>query len=144
MRVAHPFMSDAWARAYGAQIQASADYRRAAATWEGAIVLKVLADPALGIPAGRGIYLDLYHGECRAAREATADDLAEAPYVITADAYTWKQVIDKRLEPIAGLLHGKLKLERGDMVTLARYVEAAMHLVDAATRVETVFPEGLQ
>ena len=48
----------------------------------------------------RAIYLDLWHGECREARAATEEDLEKAPYVVSADPYTWKLIFERKLEPI--------------------------------------------
>ncbi|MFS8641490.1 MAG: SCP2 sterol-binding domain-containing protein, partial [Symbiobacteriaceae bacterium] len=60
-----------------------------------------------------------------------------------ADAYTWKQVVDGRLDPLAAMLRGKLKIVKGNMAVLAGYVTAAKELVNSAQQVETEFPEGV-
>ena len=132
--------SDEWAKAAADVIRASDGYRAAAKSWEGAMVFTLQADPSLGVPEPRSAYLDLWHGECREGRAATPDDVAKAPYVVSADAYTWRQVLEGRLEPIQGLLRGKLKLVKGNMAVLARYVAAAKELVACATRTETKYP----
>lgn len=143
----------AWAEAWCRAINASEAYRAAAGAWEGAIVLRVSADPSFGLPEARAVRMDLWHGECRGATAvapsgASADsssdaaDEGEAPYLIEADPYSWKRVLEGELDPIAGLMRGKLKLRRGSVVELARYVGAARELVRAAVRVETSFPEG--
>lgn len=132
-----------WVNAYRARLQESESYRKAAATWQWPLILRIQPDPSIGLPDGKAIFLDLYRGDCRGARPATADDLRTAPYVIAADAFSWKQVLEKQLEPISGLLRGKLKLERGNMLTLAGYVQAAKYLVEAAQQVDTIFPDGM-
>lgn len=142
----------AWAEAWCAEINASEAYREAAAEWEGAIVLRVSADPSFGLPEARAVRMDLWHGECRGASAAPSDDGSDAadaadvgddaPYLIEADPYSWKRVLEGELDPIAGLMRGKLKLRRGSVVALARYVGAARELVRTAGRVETSFPEG--
>lgn len=136
--------SDEWCKAYGDRIRANEAYKKSAASWEWPMVYIVTKDPSLGIGEDLGIYLDLFHGDCREAREATPLEMQTAPYAISADPYTWKQVLDRNLEPISGLMRGKLKLVRGSLVTVARYVTAAKHLVDAACEVPTVWPEGLK
>lgn len=137
-----PF-TEAWAKAYCEALNANEAYRQAAATWEGAIVLAVEADPALGLEERRGIYLDLHHGACREARAATPEDFAAAPYVIAADARTWKEITEGVLDPIAALMRGKLKLEKGNMAVLAGYMMAAIELTHTARQVSTRYPEGL-
>lgn len=142
--MAHTMFSGEWARAWGERINANERYRDAAGSWEWPLVLSVQADPAFEIPEDRAVYLDLYRGECREAREATAADLDAAPFAIRSDAVTWKQVLDGKLEPIMGLMRGKLKLTKGSMATLARYVRAAKELVRSAQEVDTDFPAGLR
>jgi putative sterol carrier protein len=133
-----------WTQAFGEKIRASEAYKEAAKTWEWPLFLMLQADPSLGIPEDRLVYLDLWHGECRQARVGTRDDLERTPYIISADAYTWKQVLTRKLEPIYGIMRGKLKLVKGSMGTLAGYVLAAKELVMATTQFETRFPEGLE
>ncbi len=141
--MAYEWFTDEWARAYAEEINASARYRDSAKRWEWPLVLTAEADPSLGLESDRSIYLDLWHGECRAARVASGDDLAEAPYAISADPYTWKQVLDGQLEPISGLMRGKLRLVKGNMIALAGFVPASKELVACATRVDTALPPGL-
>jgi len=144
MSLAHAMFGADWAQAYAEQIRQHDGYRKSGATWEWPMVFKVTADPAIGLPAELAIYLDLWHGECREARVATQQDIEIAFYVLSADAATWRMVVEKKLEPIGGLMRGRLKLARGNILKLAAYVQAAQHLVEAATRVETVYPEGMR
>lgn len=131
-----------WAVAWGRQINESDAYRLAAQTWKWPVVLTMKEAPALGVPE-RSIYLDLLKGECREARSAAPEDLEETPFVLTADPKTWKQVLDGELDPIPGIMRGRIRLIRGSLATLLPYVLAAKELVSAAARVETCFPEGL-
>ena len=59
-----------WAQAWGDQIHASAAYRAAGRAWRWPLVVTMRADPDLGLPHDRSVYLDLYEGDCRAARLA--------------------------------------------------------------------------
>jgi putative sterol carrier protein len=132
--------SDQWAKAAAGVIAASDSYKQAARTWEGSMVFTLQADPSLGVPENRSVFFDLWHGECRDGRSASEQDIQSATYIISADAFTWQQVMEGKLEPIAGLMRGKLKLARGNMAVLARYVLAAKELVRSAMQVETEFP----
>lgn len=131
-----------WAAAWGRQINASDAYRLAAQTWKWPVILTMKEDPALGLPE-RSIYLDLLKGECREARSASPEDFDATTFVLAADPETWKQVLDGELEPIPGIMRGRIRLTQGSLATLLPYVLAAKELVSAATRVETLFPEGL-
>ncbi len=132
--------SPEWAERTASIIAASTGYQKAAATWEGAMIFTLQADSGLGIPENRSVFFDLHRGECRAGRVASPADLEQATYIVSADAFTWQQVMTGKLEPIAGLLRGKLKLARGNMAVLARYVLAAKELVKCAGDVPTIFP----
>jgi putative sterol carrier protein len=66
------------------------------------------------------------------------DKAATAPFCITGEYSQWKQVLLKELDPIKGMMQGKLKL-KGDLPTIVRYVKAAQELVNAASRVDTEF-----
>ncbi len=131
-----------WAVACGEQINENEDYRQAARNWEWPLVLTMSADAGLDVPE-RSVYLNLYHGDCKEARAATAADLEDAPFIIRADPHTWKQVLDRDLEPIFGLIRGKLKLAKGSLVTLLPYTTAAKEMVLSAACVETRFPPGV-
>jgi putative sterol carrier protein len=131
-----------WAVACREQINENEDYRQAAKNWEWPLVLTMAADIGLSVPE-RSVYLDLYHGECREARAATAADLDAAPYAISADPQTWKQVLERDLEPIFGLMRGKLKLAKGSLISLLPYTAAAKEMVLSAACVETQFPAGV-
>jgi putative sterol carrier protein len=131
-----------WAVACREQINENEDYRQAAKNWEWPLVLTMAADIGLSVPE-RSVYLDLYHGECREARAATAADLDAAPYAISADPQTWKQVLERDLEPIFGLMRGKLKLAKGSLISLLPYTAAAKEMVLSAACVETEFPTGV-
>lgn len=138
--MAHEVFTESWAQAWAEELNHSAAYAKSALTWEWPLVLVMEADPDENIPDPRAIYVDLYHGKCRAARVATAADLDSAPYVIAGDPFTWREVMDGQLEAIAGIMRGRLVLTRGNMVVLARYVPAATELVRAAARIESTFP----
>lgn len=132
-----------WAEAWRDQIRANGAYQAAAGGWRWPLVLVMKADPGLGLPEERSIYLDLYQGECRDARIATAEDVESTPFLLSADPRTWRQVLERRLEPIPGLMRGKLKLVKGSLAALLPYVMAAKELVESAARIETSYPGEL-
>ncbi len=141
--MSHEVFTEPWARAWADEIRSSDAYRRAARTWEGSLVLEMTADPVAAVDDGRAVFADLWRGECRDARVASAADLAGADYVIRASAPVWQRVLAGRLEPIFGLGSGKLKLARGRLAKLTPYAKASRELVRAAARVESHFPSAL-
>jgi putative sterol carrier protein len=133
------FPSKEWLEAYVERINHSPEYREAAATWEGDISYVFEAEPDKGVPEEIWSWLDLWHGECRDAKyNIPADEGAKAKFTIRAPYTRWKEVINKDLDPIKGMMQGKLKL-RGDLPTIVRYVKAANELVNLAGSVPTEF-----
>ena len=141
----HEVFSEPWVSAWADEIRGSDAYRQAAATWEGSVALamSVLGDAERGADRSgeRGVFLDLWHGECRDARVASDADLEQADFVLAADLDVWRRVLARDLDPIMGLMTGKLKLRRGSLAKLTPQMNASKELVLAATRVATAFPE---
>jgi putative sterol carrier protein len=132
------FPSDEWLELYRRRIDASDEYRDAAATWEGDIAFRFEAEPDRGVPEDLWAWLDLWHGACRQARLVSAEDGRRAAYVISAPYSRWKDVLAGELDPIKGMMQGKLKLD-GDLPTIIRYVRAATELVSLTTTVPTEY-----
>ena len=135
--------SEEWMVVYRDLINASAEYREAAHDWEGSVVYHFQAEPDKHL--GEDVYglFDLWHGECREARQITADEAEQAEFVISAPYSIWKQVMKKEIEPIRALMQGRLKM-KGDLAKAVRYTKASLLLQDIATNVpETEFLDEL-
>ncbi|MGC8900569.1 MAG: SCP2 sterol-binding domain-containing protein [bacterium] len=152
--MAIPFPSEEWISAFKEKINSNPNYKESGANWEhGTISLimqfdqdvleKIKKDPVLSkqMKEGEtavGVWLDLYHGVCREAKRVTAEEAEKAKFVIIGDYARWKSVMKKELDPVKGMMQGKLKL-KGDLPTIVRFVKAAQDLVDSATMVDTKF-----
>lgn len=138
-----PFVafSQEWVDSWAAAIRASDEYRNAARRWEWPLALVLRADPAAAAPLDRHVYLDLWRGECREARAGAEEDLARASFILGANERTWRDVLEGKLDPVAGIMLGKVKLEKGSIMTLAMHTGAAKALVATAALVDTTFPE---
>jgi putative sterol carrier protein len=140
--MAAEIFTENWASLWSNSINANEDYKKAAAKWEGAIGLVMTPDPAMGIEEERIVIADLWHGDCRGAKVATADKLGDTPYLISAEPAAWKSVLAGKTDPIVGLMGGKLKLAKGGLFALLPYAKAAKELVRSAIAVDTSFPQG--
>ena len=134
------FPSDPWFKELVERINASAEYREAAATWEGDIAFVIEAEPDKQMPADVWGFLDLWHGECRGGGVIDPEAGAGARYVIRAPYSRWKEVLRGDLDPVKGMMQGKLRVQ-GDLPTIVRYVRAASELVRLTGTVETEFPD---
>ena len=140
--MAEEIFTEDWAKIWNDKINENEDYKKAATKWEGAIGMLMTPDADMGIPEERIVIADLWHGDCRGAKAATAADLEDTPYLIKAEPSAWKSVLAGKTDPIVGLMGGKLKLAKGSMFALLPYAKAAKELVKSAINVETTFPEG--
>lgn len=134
------FLSDEWFRAYIALINGSDEYRVAADAWEGDIAFRVEAEPDRGVPRDIWALLDLWHGSCRGGGLIGPERGQEAAYVLSAPYTRWKDVAQGELDPIRGMIQGKLKV-RGDLPQIVRQVRAANELVHLIELVDTEFPD---
>ena len=139
--MAHLFPSEPWAEAFGNAINANARYAEAGRDWtHGAVVLSVKADPALGIDEDMAILLDVHEGKCRSARYlGTAEARDEAAFVIEGVYDRWRTLIREGHDPIKTLMQGKLRMTKGHLPTLIRYVESSKELLASAQQVSTEF-----
>ncbi len=143
--------SDAWAVALGEALRSSERYRKAAAGWEGAVVLEWSDAPATagatvpegggsGTSVGCGVFLDLQHGDCRAARMASAADYDAARFVLSADLTAWRTMLDGAMAPTMAILRGKLKVQKGSVGALMPHAHAASELVRVAQGIDGAAP----
>jgi putative sterol carrier protein len=135
--MAYLFPSDEWIKAFKDVINESESYHKAAAKWEGDFYF--IAEPGPGVPEPVVLYIDLWHGESRDAGKVASEDEKSPEFVIRAPVSTWRRVIEKKLDPIQGMITGQLKL-KGTMSKIMRFPKAAAELVNCATKVPTEFP----
>jgi putative sterol carrier protein len=135
--MAYKFPSEEWALAFKDEINQSDAYHQAATTWEGDFYFVI--EPGDGLPEPAIMYFDLWHGEARSAAVISEEGERNPEFVIRAPAGTWRRVIEKKLDPIQGMMTGQLKL-KGTLSKVMRAPKAAAELVNCATRVPTEFP----
>lgn len=133
------FPSEEWMKLYVEKINSSKDYEEAASTWEGDLAYVFEAEPDKGVPNDVWSWADLWHGKCRDSKwDIPAEEGEKAKFIIRAPYSRWKEVINKELDPVKGMMQGKLKL-KGDLPTIVRYVKASNELVNLAAQVPTEF-----
>ena len=136
------FPSPEWATAYKDALNSNPTYQTAGKDWtHGVVAMVVKADPALGIAEDTALWLDVNAGECRSCTLMPASQAQEAAFIIVADYARWKAVIKKELDPIKGMMQGKLKLTKGHMPTIVKYVQSSRELVETTSRVATKFKD---
>jgi putative sterol carrier protein len=128
--MAYQFLSREWVEQFVSEINNSPAYASAAQNWEGDVLL---------VTDGQGgVYLDLWHGTCRAAEYLDDPTTKNAEFTISTTADKWRQILIGKLDPIQAMMTGQVKIF-GNMVKIMKNVRAAQELVRCAMRVETVF-----
>jgi putative sterol carrier protein len=131
-----PFASPAWVAALKEAINTSSAYRESAKNWEGDFWFIVEPEDAQGERVL--MYLDLWHGECRAAHLAQSEAEHSPEFRISGTTRNWQRVISKEIDPIRALITNSLKL-KGTLSKVMRNVRAAQDLVMCAASIPTEF-----
>jgi putative sterol carrier protein len=131
-----------WVAQYEKMVQEDAEYKEAAKTWEGSVVIHILPKPEVGLIDHMYIFMDLWHGDCNYMRIVPPDVGEAGDFVITGEYDRWRAVMAKELDTVKGMMQGKLKL-KGDLPTIVRAVKAAARLVDLSAATEPKFPDEL-
>jgi putative sterol carrier protein len=139
--MAHLFPSEAWAAAYHQAVNDNPRYKTAGKDWtHGKVALIVRADAAIGIERDMGILLDVNAGVCSGASYMPAENARQdAAFAVEGPYDNWKQLIVENQDPIKALMQGKLKLTKGHLPTMIRYVESSKQLLSSAQGVSTEF-----
>jgi putative sterol carrier protein len=136
------FPSQEWADAYKTAINANDAYKVAGKDWTfGVVAMVVKADPSLGIEEDMALWQNVHQGQCLEAKVVPAREAESAPFIIVADYARWKSVLKKDVDPIKAMMQGKLKLTKGNMPLMVKFVHATKELVESASRVPTKFKD---
>jgi len=134
------FPSAEWCAAYKDAINANTNYQTAGRDWtHGPVAMVVTAEPSIGLPEDMAMWLDVHQGQCRDCHLVSREEANTAPFVLVASYARWKEVIRKELDPTKGMMQNKLKLTKGHMPTMVKYVTASKQLVESTSRVPTEF-----
>ncbi len=130
------FQSEEWIKEFQSQMNASEVFEKAGKGFVGDWVFIVEADAAY--PETIYFFISLSHGKCPDAAMLASENEREAQYVVRAPFSTWREVIEGKLDPIRGMMTGKLKL-KGNLAKVMRYVKAANEMMECVMRVPTDF-----
>jgi putative sterol carrier protein len=132
------FLSEEWIQALGQEMNKSTDYRNAAKNWEGDFYF--IIEPEGSLKEKVIYYMDLWHGECRSASIITNEEEKTPKFRMSASLSKWRRVIEKKLDPIQGMVTRQLKLQ-GNMMQIMKQPKAALEMVNCCTLIPTEFPE---
>jgi len=108
------------------------------------VCFRVKAEPAWGIEK------DIIFGTFIEAGKLTKiaffseeDAKRESDYLLAATPQEWKKILRKENKFLADFMLGRIKLEKGNMVTVLGLAPYAPLLVDALTQVQIQFPDEM-
>ncbi len=134
------FNSD-WLDQWKENLSTSEKYKKAGKNWNNRIVLKFDPIPDLfEEKSSIGFFLDLQYGECKDLRYAVPSDEETTDIILKSDEMSWIKLLEEKKDPTMMIMKGKLKLEKGSLVTLSTQRSAAKALLETAP----VFVESLQ
>jgi len=135
------FPSAEWTAAFKDAINANEGYAEAGKGWtHGKVAYVVKARPELGIDEDIAMILDLHAGKCRGAEVVDREGAQEADFVIVAEFERWKEVLSGQVDPTKSMMQNHLKLEKGHLPTIVKYVVASKELVKSAFDIDTDYP----
>ncbi|MGF1466872.1 MAG: SCP2 sterol-binding domain-containing protein [Sandaracinaceae bacterium] len=135
------FPTAEWTSAFKDAINANAAYAEAGSEWtHGSVAYVVAARPDLGLPEERAMLLDLHRGSCRDAQLVDAAQAQEADFVIRAEYEEWREVLSGEVDPTKAMMQNRLRLEKGHLPTLVKFVVASRELVRSAATIDTEYP----
>jgi len=129
-------ISDEWIKEVSRQLNESKDYERAAKDWEGDFIF--VLEPDESYQDRTYFFLSLLHGKSSDAALVASENERKAEFKIRAPYGIWRKVIEGKLDPIQGLMTGKLKLE-GNLMKIMRYPRAAKEIIACCSKVPTDF-----
>jgi putative sterol carrier protein len=135
------FGTQGWASALVAEINASSEYRNAAAKWgdgfNGNVLLVFDGDSSL--PKTHALLVELAKGACGAASFVEGVTHPRAGFGLRAPFSVWRDVLSRKTLAATAILTGKMKVE-GDTMTLLKHTAAHRALVACAAALDTEFP----
>jgi putative sterol carrier protein len=133
------FPSPEWCAAFKDAVNDNPKYREAGKDWtHGAVAFVVEKDTAIGLPEDAAMVLDVHEGTCRATHWVSRVRAeAEAPFVVAGRYDRWREVLEGREDPIKAMMQNKLRLTKGHLPTIIRYVESSRQLVESARTLES-------
>lgn len=136
-----PFGTPEWAAALRDALNASSEYRNAAAKWgvgfDGNLLFVFEPDAALAAPAA--LFLELAAGRCARAEFLAGQTRPDAGFALRAPFSLWRDVLERRTLAATAILTGKMKVD-GDRLTLLKHAGANRALIHVTAGVPTIFP----
>ena len=129
------FPSAEWLTALQEKLNSDSRYNEIAKRWEGDLVFDIR--PAGSLKEPLTMYLDLWHGQCRAVEYAADPAKHEKPTFILRSPYdNFTAILLGKLDPMTAMLTNKLKVS-GSLGYMMRNVPTVLDFVRCAREITT-------
>ncbi len=129
------FPSAEWLHELQAKLNGDPHYNEVARRWEGDIVFDIQPSGSLSEPLL--MYLDLWHGKCRAVENASDMSAHPRPAFVLRSAYdNFTSILLGKLDPMTAMMTSKLKVT-GSMAYMMRNVPTVLDFVRCAREITT-------
>ena len=115
----------------------SAEYEKAASTWEGDIVFAVLAEEDM-LDKDMYLYANPYHGKISDPKVLDTLEGEDITFIIKGPYSVWKQVVQGKTDSMQAIMRGKLKV-KGNMSALLKQTAASSALMKELVNVPTEY-----
>lgn len=135
------FGTPPWARALEEAINASSEYRNAAAAWGVGFNGNILFAFDAGGPLERGLclLLRLEGGRCLGAEFVSGPSHPDAGFSLRAPFPLWREILTGKTLAATAILTGKMRVE-GNTIALLKHAGAHRSLIHCVASLDTRFP----
>ena len=130
------FPTEAWVEALMVKLNTDKQYAQIARKWEGDILFEIVPDDHF--QDTRILYLDLWHGKCRAAYVVCNGKVQDAAFTLTALYSNYVKLLNGEIDPMQALLTRKLGV-KGNMAVLMRSVPTVLDFVRCCREITDSF-----
>ncbi|HTP03415.1 MAG TPA: SCP2 sterol-binding domain-containing protein [Anaerolineales bacterium] len=129
------FPSAEWLNTLQAKLNSDSHYTEVAKNWEGDILFDI--EPAGPLPEPLLLYVDLWHGKCRAVEYAPDSSAHPKPTFVLHSPYTnFAAILLGKLDPMTAMLTTKLRVS-GSLAYIMRNVPTVLDFVRCAREITT-------
>jgi putative sterol carrier protein len=133
--MAAKFPSPAWLDELQQKLNSDARYNQIARNWEGDLLFDI--EPAGALTERVRMYLDLWHGTCRAVEYAPDPAKHAKPTFILRSPYNnFSAILLGKLDPMTAMMTSKLKVE-GSLGYMMRNVPTVLDFVRCCREITT-------
>ena len=133
-----PFPSDTWIKSLQDVLNTDEEYARIAHNWEGDLMFVVEAEGTHNRPMF--MYMDLWHGKCRDARQVADINEKKAAFLLAAPYSVFQRIVQGKLDPMQAMMTRQLKVT-GSMVYMMRNVPTVLKFVKCTSKIDSEFTE---